>query len=124
MRYQNIRVGPSVYVSSTSHYFARVRIETWQNGECVERRSRDYCLGEHTLEAVPGHYGEVRYPNYVIREINLQLLTKLESGELRFFEYDRDRNQRFENLRYHNDDRLEWLKEVTGKLCHFGHKQT
>ena len=48
-------------------------------------------------------------PNYVTNEARRLILKRLKSKNTRFYEYDRDRNQRFTNLRYHDEMSL-WLQ--------------
>lgn len=44
------------------------------------------------------------YAKYIMQAIREGIAQALESGSLKVFEYDQDRNKRYTDLRYHPDD--------------------
>lgn len=104
-KYQDIHVFNSFYISSSCHVFFSVR---WDGG------SRDYCptvgwlsLPNATREGWEGA------PKYLTAEVERQIAELLTTGKPKPYEYDRDGNKRFENLRYWGDE----LRDEIIHLC-------
>ncbi len=108
MRYEAIIVARRINVSSSGHYFATVNYI--DNTERTYIR-RDYCLGSGFL-ALTAQYGDWNAPKYLEREVCRQLRALILDGGAVFFEYDADRNERTENLRYYDADHARWLAET------------
>jgi hypothetical protein len=108
-KYTQVYVMSEVNVSSTRHYSFRVTIKE------ATRLHRVYYDGSKefwTERAFP------RFPQYVVRECQRQVMSRLLSDETRYFEYDRDRNKRYENLRYHDPEHVrEWGKRMAERLA-------
>lgn len=86
-----------VNVSSTGHYsfFAYV-----SDGR---RRAKRMIEPNGEIWALAPRMGYIKAPVYVKRDLQGQLLAALESGAMRFYEYDRDENPRYSNLRYYDE---------------------
>jgi len=60
---------------------------------------------------------EDRYPKYVLLNAELKVLELLESDHAVFYECDRDGNNRFTDLRYHNRENLEsYVRGLAARL--------
>lgn len=106
-KYQNITVSKQVNVSSSYHYHFTVK---WDGG------GRDYSLrvGFLTNHQYNPYTWEAA-PKYLEREVERQILAMFEDKTAVFYEYDRDGNKRYENLRYWSqedvDHYIESLKQ-------------
>ena len=92
--FDSIKIGTAIYCSSSYDHFIQVQVQRrgkWQQ--------RPYWIEGATLE------GMNRVPNYLYVQIERQLLKLLEDGNATFYEFDRDGNKRFTDLRYHD---AEW----------------
>ncbi len=100
--------------SSTGHHTVMGKVETDSGG----------IVGFHYLiddDAIIGARGwDVKpYARYIMNAIREGIAQAIEGGSLKVFEYDRDRNKRYTDLRYHPDhweavtvERLrQWIKE-------------
>lgn len=62
---------------------------------------------------------DIVVPKYFRTAIRRELLTILKSGGYRVFEYDRDKNKRYTDLRYHEDGwavhTIAWLERAVGE---------
>lgn len=96
-QYWNIRVGRNGWVSSSHHHHVYV---TMVEG-CVQVR-RTFLMDAQSFLRVDGN-GYLNRPKYVVNEVLGQLRRLIEGGEFRFFEYDRNGKQRWENLRYYDE---------------------
>lgn len=83
-----------VNVSSSFNYTADVWF--WEAGV---RKSYWYDPQIGLESKSQNHHGR-EVPKYVTEAIEAELRRLYQNGEIRFFEYDRDGNKRYENLRY------------------------
>jgi len=93
-RYEEVKVLNGVYISSDFHYHFHCRIEG---------KGRDYTPDMGFL-AKDGPYSYRGYPLYVHTEVQRQIAKKLRDGTFSFYEYDREGNRRYDELRYRNED--------------------
>jgi hypothetical protein len=106
-KYQNIKVSDHVNVSSSFDYHFKV---WWKGGH------RDYSLGvgfltNHKYNA----YTWEGAPKYLEAEVERQIATMFRDGTAKFYEYDRDGNTRYENLRYYDAEQVaSWAKTLGG----------
>jgi hypothetical protein len=107
-KYTQVYVLSEVNVSSTRHYSFRVTIK---EATRLHRVFYDGLRGFWTETTNP------RFPQYVIRECQRQTMSRLLSDDTRYFEYDRDGNKRYENLRYHDPEFVkQWGKNLAERL--------
>ncbi len=107
-KYTEVSVLSEVNVSSTRHYSFRVVIK---EANKIHRVFYDGSKGFWTETTHP------RFPQYVIRECQRQTMSRLLSDDTRYFEYDRDGNKRYENLRYHDPEFVKhWGKRLAERL--------
>lgn len=93
-KYTNVTVSKQVYVSSHFDYFVDVTFTV--DGRRRGKKSFDMRDGWFLGERL----GQWDAPQYVRREVGKQLIAVLRDPETRYYEYDRDGNKRYENLRY------------------------
>jgi hypothetical protein len=102
-RKYTVRVSPRINCSSSFDYHAVVKVKDSKAG--ITRRN--YHIGSNTIFANTARLQAYRgYPAYVHTAIREQLRAMYAAGELVVYEYDRDGNQRTDNLRYHDYERL------------------
>lgn len=102
-KYEVVKVIDEVYVSSSGHHFFKVVIIEVATDR--RRRALDtYSFGE----AEPFDH---RYPKYVIEATERAALKLLKSGKVTFYEYDRDGEKRYTDLRYHDEHNTAWMIE-------------
>lgn len=107
-KYTQVFVTSEVNVSSTGHYSFHVIIVE------ATRLHRLYYDG---LRSFWTETTDPRFPEYVIRECQYQVMNLLLSDKTRYYEYDRDGNKRYENLRYHDVERVKrWGKRMAERL--------
>lgn len=94
-----------INVSSSGNYTANVWF--WEAGE---RKSYWYDP-QIGLESKSQNHFTRNVPKYVIEAVEAELRRLWLNGELRFFEYDRDGNERYADLRYHCP---EWFARLIG----------
>lgn len=99
-KYTNITVSKHVYVTSTGHYEARVM---WTGGMAY------YALGMGLLTTTG--YTWDRAPKYLVSEAQRLIAEMFRDGSAKFYEYDRDHNKRYDNLRYHDPEVVAWWAE-------------
>jgi hypothetical protein len=85
-------------VSSSGHYHWNVAYEDTTG----KRYQRVY--GFNLVNPL-----DVRVPQYLLDEIEKQIVINLETGVTKFFEYNQWGHRRFENLRYHEAERLPFM---------------
>ena len=61
-----------------------------------------------------GHWFTWTAPQYLIAEADRLIAQGCREGRFKFYEYDRDGNKRYENLRYHDGEHVQWLAEHLG----------
>lgn len=97
-KYTGIRVLHEVYCSSTSDYTFR----------CVCNFGRFNYMPELAYPAeIKGKNGlwiQWRAPKYVCQEVERQIAEMAETNQFKVYEYDRDRNKRYTDLRYHDPE--------------------
>lgn len=109
-QYINIRVHRDINVSSSGHYTAHVTYTQMRNDGTIGRTwSRHFMPDNVGFLALEPHQGDWKAPKYVIDQTCLGLLSLHDKGKLRFYEYDQERNKRFEELRYHEIDAWNWI---------------
>ena len=104
-KYKNIRISRECNVSSTSHYGLKV---WWEGGCRIFDPFNEFFFTNVKYNAVDWQ----RAPKYLVNEaVRLFALAVLNDG-MTFYEYDRDGNSRFKDLRYHDPDMvMEWAKK-------------
>lgn len=99
-----VSVSSEIYCSSSCDHFVKVFYK--RNGKGMNRdlyiENRDL-LNEYGTDLVG-------VPNYFMVEVKRALLIVLPTA--RYHEYDRDGNKRYENLRYHYSDWVDWMSGV------------
>jgi len=98
--YFAIRVLSTIYVSSSGHYFAKVVYNHHGNREV---RSVAAASGQVITKR---HTGTMKMPAYVLREIRQALVQCLMSDRTRFYEVDRDGNNRYDHLLYYDPEQV------------------
>lgn len=107
-KYTQVFVLSEVNVSSTRHYSFRVTIK---EATRLHRVYYDGLKSFWTEKAYP------RFPQYVVQECQRQVMSRLLSDDTRYFEYDRDGNKRYEELRYHDPEFVKhWGKRIADRL--------
>lgn len=94
MKYTDIETQSTGYVSSSYHYFTEVTFK--ENGKLMRMR---LCIPSDL-------YQPSALPKYACLEIMRQLRQRVESGQIRFHEFDRDGNKRWEGLKYFDQDAI------------------
>lgn len=114
-KFFDVWIDNEIYVSSTGHYTARVGYKVRGVGG-IFREARDYMLENQwflgkreTLDFW------LSAPAYLTTEANRLLVELLSSGRARFCEVDRDGNKRYEQLRYHEPERVAWLINILSR---------
>jgi len=106
-KYSKIKVSGDVYCSSSGHHFISVYYNVGER-----RWSRRYCIDNDDMLTLVGMYLKA-FPAYFMREIYRQLIDRLPT--CRVYEFDRDGEKRYDELRYHPDDWTEktlvWLRK-------------
>lgn len=108
MKYTEIAVKPFVNVSSSCDYFVDVLYkangEPSQPGRYFHRRfhlnSEMFLLSGNE----PGY--DKTMPKYVVWEVLRQLSQIITENTLKPYEYDRDGNKRWDDLKYYDDEDL------------------
>lgn len=103
--YLNVQILREVYVSSSGHYFGKMRYV--YNGQ---RFTRDVDLSNGTVLAMKQPY-PISLPKYVMRRVWELYLEAFEKGHNDYYEYDRDGNKRWEELRYYSREGANWIAE-------------
>lgn len=108
MTERSAKVVSECYCSSSFDHFMDVRWVT-ARGRRYERTywvDGDELLGEDGFPIAP--------PSCVVmRLIRQAVIDEIESGEMRVYEYDRDHNKRYGDLRYHDE---EWNGRIVQRL--------
>lgn len=104
MRFTEIYVKPFVYVSSSGDYTVDVLYKENAKPEGGARFCREFHLNAEKFMTNNNQLGYVKMPKYVISEVLCQLRKLVEADGLRPYEYDRDGNKRWDNLRYYDRD--------------------
>lgn len=98
-RRYDVRILHDVYCTSSYNHYGAVVIS---GGGTTRRREYDFD-GAGILRA--DGYGRFKgYPAYVYREAAQKFAEAHAQGKLRVYEYNRDEQKRYENLRYHDPD--------------------
>lgn len=103
--YQDVQVLRDVYVSSTGHYTGAVRFV--RHGQ---RFKYDVDLSGG-LTVFGRGLNEIKLPKYVMNRIRELYLEAFEHGHNQYHEYDREGNKRYEDLRYHSQEAVNWIIE-------------
>jgi hypothetical protein len=106
--YTILRVHTAINVSSSSDYFGGV-IYTYHD----KRIYRDVHLNNGTVMGLNDSW-DVKMPQYFMREL-WRLYREVLAEGAKFYEYDRDKNKRWENLRYHDQRMVDHMIEWMGK---------
>ncbi len=93
LKYTDIHASKKVYVDSSCNYHFTIFAHAWAKKGWLKWV---YQTG-FGWEDFPGA------PAYVTSAARESILSVLKDPETRFHEYDRDRNERYTNLRYHDD---------------------
>ena len=97
--WHSAKVLPDVNVSSSADYHFAVLVS---HHDKRAKAHWSYCDQELLILQRNGNQKRQYMPKYLQREIYEQALRLLLNGDARFFEYDRDGNQRYSDLRYHD----------------------
>jgi hypothetical protein len=109
-RYTDVRIIDEIYVSSSMDYFATVVFK-----DQGKHQSRDYWLGSQQFLGRGDHMEWNGAPAYFQNEVKAKLVELLKSGKVKFYEYDRDKNKRYEDLRYHWPGMVDhFIKRLSG----------
>lgn len=100
-KYQDIEILTEVNVSSTSNYSFK--------GVCNWGRF-DYSGGYFFRKGRREDWITWEPPKYFIEQVKRQIGKMARAGSFKFFEYNQDRVKRYENLRYHDPEYVEYLK--------------
>lgn len=95
MKYTDIKVLKIGYVSSSHDYFVEVSYQ--EHGWLY---SEDYCLSRGQFETAE------RKPQYMLVEVKRQIALLVKQDAIVWYEYDRDGNKRYSNLRYYDRELL------------------
>lgn len=106
-----VKVSDEIYCTSTGHYFAKVWIS---DGATRDKRDIDLDGCRIMWKDKPFTYNG--YPKYITQAIADGLKEKWDNGELSVYEFDRDGNRRYQQLRYHDPHRLQWQINYNFKL--------
>lgn len=102
MKYTNIKVLNTGYVSSSFDYF--IEDVRYQENGCQYTES--YCLTRQEFMGVGSK------PKYFILEVKRQIALLFETNSIVWHEYDKNGNKRFENLKYFDANILKVLVKV------------
>jgi hypothetical protein len=106
-KYTNVHVVRNFYCSSSQDYFATVR---WvEDGK--HRSGREFWINQNAFLGKGRRMEWWTAPKYLIHEVEQALWQAVESGDYIVYEYDRDHEKRFKNLRYHMPN---YLKRMVG----------
>jgi hypothetical protein len=103
-KYRNVTVYTKVNVSSSYHHWFSVGITEYKDDE-PQRRRRFTWSFEFGLEPRS-------MPQYVKREIERQVLDGIRAGSFIWYEVDRDGNERYDNLRYHSCEAVQFIADT------------
>lgn len=103
--YKDIQVFREINVSSSGHYFGKMRYI--YNGR---RITRDVDLSNGVIMDKRG-FDAVQLPVYVQFRVWQLYLEAFEHKHNTFFEYDRDGNKRYDDLRYYSREGENWITE-------------
>lgn len=94
-KFRDIRVLSKCYVNSQADYFFHAVATAYRNNRAI-RRWRFTWSWSFGLEP--------RGPKYLEKEIMLQIAEMLNENGVVFYEYTKDGDKRFDNLRYHDPE--------------------
>lgn len=106
-QYTRIQIDDEIYCSSSSDHFIAVSF-TRSNRF---RQQRNFWIDGGTIDGARDPV--VNAPKYLITIIERHLLTLLLSGKFKVYEYTRDGDKRYDDLRYHD---AEWFGHVIARL--------
>lgn len=98
-RYTVRHIADEINVSSSGDYFARIFLTDHD-----VRVTRDYWINGGSFLALTAQWGDWTPPKYLANEVRKCLGELMQAGKVRYFEYDRDRNKRYADYRYHDAD--------------------
>lgn len=104
-RFTNVRLRKEVRVMSNGHYWFRVSMDGG--------RTRDYApdTGFDGL----GNSFSWAAPKYLIAETDRLIADGCATGYFVFYEHDQDGNRRYDNLRYHDPEHIQWWADHLGR---------
>jgi hypothetical protein len=106
-KYTNVHVIDEFYCSSSGDYFAKV---FWNENGQKPRVTKTF----HVNAGVFLGTGRAMFwdaPAYLIKEVYGGLWWAVKTGDYQVYEYDREGNERREELRYHEPERFRALVE-------------
>lgn len=110
-KYQ-IRAIGAIYCSSTGHYSATVIILDKKTGKSD---TRQVDISDFRIMHKNNPYTYKGYPKYVIANIAKHLKQMADSNSLSVHEVNQEGDRRYSNLRYHEDDHLQYLININYK---------
>lgn len=115
---KSVRWVRDTYVNSLGQHFVGLGFD-WDG----RPRDGQYCLISDSIIMQPrkrgGRVTEItKYPKYLKLDMMARIYAKMMRGEMRFFEYDRDGNQRYTGLRYHDADGYYGLHRIIAGMLH------
>lgn len=107
-KYTDVKVSASVRCMSDGHHWFHVRYTAYQNSKSVFVW-RDYnpSVGFAGLGYALGWQA----PKYLIAEVDRQIGQMCRDNQFKVYECDRDGNERYDDLRYHDPDVFKWYAE-------------
>lgn len=103
-KFRNITALRACNVSSSRHYYfsGYCTVHTGGVSTATSARRFRWCPDFGIVDGEP-------LPRYAVLCFERELLASLERGEITFYEYDQDGNQRTEGLRYFDQEAVEWI---------------
>lgn len=105
--YTHIHVSKSINVSSTGHYTGKMY---YKHHDRMIMRYVDLSNGRVLSKPEAGLY-EIKMPAYVMQEMRTRFIDVMTGADVIYFEYDRDGEKRYSNLRYHAPETVAWIVE-------------
>lgn len=106
--YTNIAVTRYINVSSTGHYFGHVVFRRGGRGWGYDfDLSNGYVMTKKNMDAL-------HLPQYVMTTIRHLYIECLKTDAI-YYEYDREGERRYSNLRYHSQETVNWIIECLQK---------
>lgn len=101
-KYESVTVSNAVYCSSSMYYYVDVVLHT-SNG-----KSRKVNYSISVMDGI-GRNGYLNLPRYVAEMIDVVVLDLYNNNKLTIYEYTRDGDKRYTELRYHNPTWFHYL---------------
>jgi hypothetical protein len=103
-KYEFLRTHRKIRVCSQGDYHFAFAVNIFKGDDFVRRKVMWFSSG--------WGYEPRNIPEYLKHAVESEIVQGLESGDYTFYEYDRDGNERTENLRYHDHGILDAFKRT------------